>query len=234
MKINFRKSGAYMVLESLQTTGNLLLDPFRLLITSFLRILPGILLALLVLVLGYFVAYFIGYLVKYGVEKAIGKQLREAHLSRAVGHTNWSSLIGELIKWFVFIIFLNVAVSLLQVETLSNLLNSFVRWLPNVLFAVIIFFAGVALAHYVDIKITEHTRMKGMRAITGIIKGVIIFLVVLVGLDQIGINVQVLQHAFLILVAAVGLGFALAAGIGLGLGLKDEAHDVVKKFKKSL
>ena len=223
-----------MVLESLKTTGNLLLDPFRILITSFLNILPGIVLALLVLVLGYIVAYFIGYLVKHGVEKAVGRQLREAHLSRVMGHTNWASLIGELVKWFVFIIFLNVAVSLLQVQTLSNLLDSFVRWLPNVLFAIIIFFAGIALAHYVDIRITEHTKMKGMRTVTGIIKGVIIFLVVLVALDQIGVNVSVLQHAFLILVGALGLGFALAIGIGLGLGLKDEAHDVVKRFKKNL
>ena len=223
-----------MALESLTTTGQLVLDPFKVLLYTLLSILPGIILAILVLILGYVVAYLIGHLVKWGTEKAVGRQLREAHLSRVVGHTNWASLVGELVKWFVFIIFLNVAVDILQIDTLSMLLQSFVRWLPNVLFAIIIFFAGVALAHYVDLKITEHTKMRGMKVVTGVIKGVIVFLVVLVALNQIGINVSVLQNAFLILIGALGLGLALALGIGLGLGLREEAHDIVQKFKKSL
>ncbi len=223
-----------MVVESLRLTGNLLLDPFRVLFYALVSILPGIILALLVLILGYVVAYFLGYIVRWLVEKAVGKQLREAHLSKAVGHTNWSSLIGELVKWFVFVIFLNVSVSILRIDTLSSLLGSFVRWLPNLLFAVIIFFAGIALAHYVDLQITSHTKMKGMRVITGIVKGVIVFLALLVGLNQIGIDVSILENSFLILVGALGLGVALALGIGLGLGLKGEATDIVKRFKKNL
>ena len=223
-----------MALAALSATGNLLLEPFKVLWNGLRYILPALILAIIVLILGYIVAYLIGHGLKYLLEKAVGRQLKEAHLTRAVGHTNWPSLVGELVKWFIFIVFLNVAVSILQINTLTRLLESFVAWLPNVLFAIIIFFAGIALAHYIDIKITEHTKMKGMRAITGVIKAVIVFLVVLVALDQIGINVSVLEHAFLILVAALGLGAALALGIVLGFGMKDEAHDIVKRFKKNL
>ena len=129
-----------MALAALSTTGNLLLQPFKTLLMQLLDIIPGLVLAILVLILGYIVAYFIGYALKYVVEKAVGAQLREAHLSRAVGHTNWSTLIGELVKWFVFIVFLNVAVNILNLGELSDLMHSFVMWLPNVLFAIIIFF----------------------------------------------------------------------------------------------
>ena len=223
-----------MALAALSTTGNLLLQPFKTLLMQLLDIIPGLVLAILVLILGYIVAYFIGYALKYVVEKAVGAQLREAHLSRAVGHTNWSTLIGELVKWFVFIVFLNVAVNILNLGELSDLMHSFVMWLPNVLFAIIIFFAGIALAHYVGIRITEHTKMKGMRLVSGFVKGVIVFLVVLVALNQIGVDVAALQHAFLILVAALGLGVALALGIGMGLGLRDDASDIVKRLKKNL
>ena len=65
-------------------------------------------------------------------------------------------------------------------------------------------------------------------------KVVILFLSVIIGLGQIGVKVGVLENAFLILVGTLGLGFALAMGIGLGLGLKDEAEDIVSKFKKNL
>ena len=223
-----------MAVEGLSLVAQLLLNPFRTLGYALLAILPGLILALLVLILGYIVAYFIGYLARWGIEKAVGKQLKEANLSRVVGHTNWSSLVGELVKWFIFIIFLNVAVDLLQLNMLSSLLESFVRWLPNVLFAIMIFFGGIALAHHVDIKISEHTKMKGMKEVRGVIKTVIVFLVVLVALNQIGVNVSLLQNTFLILVGALGLGIALALGIGLGLGLREEAEDIVKTFKKNL
>ncbi len=223
-----------MVLTAIGQTGNLILDPLYRLWFDFIAILPSVILALLVAILGYAVAYFIGYLVRHGMDKLVGKQFREASLNKEIGHTNVPSLFGELIKWFVFIIFLEVAVDILNLNTFSSLLQTFVRWLPNVLFAIIVFFTGVALAHYIDIKIREHTRMRGMLMMSGILKTVILFLVVLIGLKQIGVNVDVLQNSFLILVAAIGLGVALALGIGLGLGLKDEAEGIVKRLKKNI
>ena len=223
-----------MGLESLSATGGLLLDPFRILWINLITILPSIILAVLILILGYAVAYIFGHLTSKGLEKLVGKSLKEAHLMRAVGHTNWPALVGELLKWFVFIIFLNVAVGVLQLSTLSSLLDSFVRWLPNVLFAIIIFFAGISLVHYIDMKIKEHTKMKGMRAVAGVVKGVLVFLVVLIALNQIGVDVDVLQNAFLIIVAALGLGLALALGIGLGLGLREHAEEIVDKMRKNI
>ena len=128
---------------------------------------------------------------------------------------------------------MQVAVDVLNLNTLSNLLNDFVRWLPNVLFAIIIFFAGIALAHYIGIKIREHTKMRGMLIAAGIVKVVILYLVLVIALHQIGIDVDILENAFLILLGALGLGFALAMGIGLGLGLRDHADEFVEKLRKN-
>lgn len=223
-----------MGLDNLSATGNLILDPFVTLFYSFLSVLPSIILALLLLVLGYAVAYLIGWATRWVIDAAIGKQLKQAKLSKAVGQTNWSSLIGELVKWFVFIIFLTVAAEILNLAKLSELLQSFVQWLPNVLFAIIIFFAGLSLVHYLDMKLKNYTRMKGMGLMRAVIKTVLIFLIILIALGQIGVNVVVLQQAFLILIAALGLGFALALGIGLGLGLRSESEKWVKDFRKNL
>lgn len=222
-----------MALTALSETGSLILDPLYVLWYNFLAILPSVILALLILILGYCVAYLLGYVTRWILDKIISKPLRQAEVSKAIGHTNVASLIGELVKWFVFIIFLNVAVDILNLNVLSDLLTSFVRWLPNVLIAVIIFFAGVALAHYVDLKIKEHTRMRGMITLSGILKVVIVFLAVIIGLEQIGVDVGVLQSSFLIILGSIGLGLALALGIGLGLGLRNEAEDIVKRMRKN-
>jgi len=224
-----------LAVEGLVETGNLFLKPLYQLWLDFVSVFPSIVVAILLLILGYFVAFLIGHVVKWLLQKVgLDKYIKEAGLSKEVGHTNLPSLVGELVKWFVFVIFLQVAVSILNLSTLSDLLDTFVRWLPNVLFAVIVFFAGVALAHYIDLKIREHTKMRGMRVVSGILKVVVLFMVVVVGLEQVGVKTGFVQNAFLILLGALGLGFALAMGIGLGLGLRDEAEEIVAKFKKNL
>ncbi len=222
-------------MNALVTTGNLILDPLYRLWYSLVAIVPSIVLAILILILGYCVAYLIGYLIKLGLERlGLAKHVKKAKLSRSVGHTNIPALVGEVSKWFVFLVFLTEAVSVLNLGVLSTLLDSFVRWLPNLLFAVLIFFAGVGFVHYLDAKIKEHTRMKGMKFIAAVVKIIIFFLIIIIGLRQIGVDVGILQNSFLVLLGALGLGVALALGIGLGLGLKDEARGLVRQLKKHL
>ena len=224
-----------MAVEALTGTGNVILDLMYSLWNALVSVLPSIVVAILILILGYAVAYLIGYIVKWILDKVgLNRHIKEARLTKEVGHTNVPALVGEICKWFIFLLFLQVAVSILNLASLSAWLDTFVRWLPNLFVAIIIFFAGIALAHFVDLKIREHTAMKGMRTVSAILKVVIMILVVLVGLRQIGISVGLLENAFLILIGAIGLGFALAVGIGMGLGLRKEAEDLVKKFKKSL
>ncbi len=220
--------------EGLVATGNLFLQPLYQLWQDFISIFPAIVVALLLLVLGYFIGWVISHVIKWLLIKAgLDTVIKKAGLTKEVGHTHVPNLLGELVKWFVFVIFLQVAVDVLNLSTLSGLLDDFVRWLPHVLIAVIIFFAGVALAHYVDMKIREHTKMRGMLIASGAIKVVILYIVLVIGLERIGVNASILENAFLILLGALGLGFALAMGIGLGLGLRDHAEDFWNNVRKN-
>ena len=222
-----------MALEAVGATGNLILDPLYTLWISFIGILPGIIAAVLILILGYCVAFLIGHGIRAGLDKiGLNRQIQKAHLTRAVGHTDVPALVGEVVKWFIFIIFLQVAADVLNLGSLSGILNTFVMWLPNVLVAVVILFAGLALAHYVEIKMKEYSRMKGTAVAAGILKIVILFLVIVIGLKQIGIDVGVLENAFLLILGALALGVALALGIGLGLGLRKNAEVLVKDLRK--
>jgi len=224
-----------MVVDALVGTGNLFLNPLFTLWNSFVLVLPSIVLALLLLILGYFIAWVVGYVVRYLLDRAgLDRWMRRSGLVRQMGHTDVPVLLGEIVKWFVFIIFLQVAVDVLNLRALSQHLDAFVRWLPNLLIAVIIFFVGIALAHYVDVRMREMTKMKGMSFVSGLVKFVIMLTVLLIGLRQIGVNVGLLENFFLIIVASLGLGVALAVGLGFGLGLKKESEGIIKKYKKYL
>ncbi|MDD5650121.1 MAG: hypothetical protein PHF86_06865 [Candidatus Nanoarchaeia archaeon] len=211
----------------------MILNPLVTLWNSFVSMLPGLLAAIIVLIVGYFVAFLLGHGLKLLLEKlGLNKWIYQSVISKAIGHTNVSSFLGEILKWYIFIVFLQVAVDLLQLGTLSALLSTFVMWLPNVIAAVIIVFVGVALAHYIEMRIKSHTKMKGMNISALLAKVVIFFVVAIVALEQIGINVSILENTFLIIIAALGLGIAIAIGIGFGSGLKGSSQKFINNLKK--
>src|SRR3989338_5987307 len=125
------------MVDGLVSTGNLFLQPLYQLWQDFVSIFPSFVVAILLLVLGYFIGWAIGHAIKWLLVKAgLDELIRKSGLAKEVGHTHVPNLFGELVKWFVFIIFLQVAVDVLNINTLSNLLGDFVRWLPNILFAI--------------------------------------------------------------------------------------------------
>ncbi|MBI2671906.1 hypothetical protein HYX16_03150 [Candidatus Woesearchaeota archaeon] len=199
------------------------------------RVVPNLIGAVLVLVIGVFVASILGHALRVLLEKTnVDSAIRKAKLTKAFGHTNVPSLLGELLKWFVVVIFLQQAVSLVNLGSLSALLNAFVLWLPQLLIAIIVFLLGLSGAHFVEYKVMEHTKLRGMRVSAKVLKWIVVVVVALVSLRQIGVDVGVLENTFLVVVGALGVGVALALGISLGLGLKKEAENVIKEVKKNI
>jgi len=212
-----------------------ILTPLQQLWLQATQIVPSLVAAVIVLVIGVFVAAIFGHALRVLLDKTrLDSVLRKAQLTKAVGHTDVSALLGELLKWFIIIVFLQQAVSLVNLGALSTLLGRFALWLPQLLVAVIIMLVGLAGAHFVELKVVEHTRLKGMRFSARVIKWIIVVVVSLVALREIGVDVSVLENTFLIIIGAVAIGLSLALGIGLGLGLRKEAENIIKDVKKNL
>jgi len=221
------------VASFLTTTSEALTNPLVSLWISFVQLLPNLVAAIIILIVGYVVAYILGHAVKVLLWKlGLDKQVEKAKVSKAVGKLRLSSIFGEITKWYIFIIFLQSAVDIVNLGTLSLLLQEFVMWLPDVIAAILVIIFGLYLAHFLTIKVREHTDVKGGKTITGIFNGVIIFIVVTIALEQIGINVALLTNTFLILLAALALGSALAIGLSFGLGTQRSAPKALSKIKK--
>src|SRR3989338_586203 len=224
-----------MPIDSLTATGQLVLNPFVSLANSFVEILPGLIIAVLLTIVGWFVALALGKSVKYILEKAgIDKLMAGSAFTGSVGNTMLSGLFGEITKWFVFLVFLPQVLVNLRLGVLSDLLTSFVIWLPNLLAGAIIVIFGVALAHIVGMKIEEHTSMKGVKLLSRIVKISLIVIVTIVALDQIGIDVSLVKNLILIVVGTFAMGFAIAFGIGVSKGLQKDSDNVVKHLKEIL
>lgn len=212
-----------------------ILNPLQAIWLKLVEVLPGLIAAVLVLIVGSIVAVILGHALRVLLEKTkLDRFLRKTQLTKAVGHTDVPALLGELLKWYIIIIFLQAAASLVNLGTLSTLLNSLVMWLPQLLIAVIVMLIGLAAAHYVQLKVVAHTKLKGMRISGIVLKWVIIVIAALIALKQVGVEVGILENTFQLVVGALAVGVALALGIGLGLGLKKEAEGFLKEMKKNL
>lgn len=224
-----------MAIDAVTATGSLIINPLLSLWIGFVNVLPGIVAAIIILLIGYFVALGIGHLVKIVLEKAgLDNYMQKAKLSKSVGHLRLSHIFGEIIKWYIFVIFLQAGVDLLNLGTLSAVLNEFVLWVPNVIVAAIIVIFGVAFSHFLGMKIEEHSEMSGVKFFSKLVKIVVLFIVIVIGLQQIGVDASILENTFLILVGALAIGIAVALGIGLGGALKGESKNIVDDLKKLL
>ncbi|MBT4783201.1 hypothetical protein HOH10_01345 [Candidatus Woesearchaeota archaeon] len=215
-------------------TTTSIINPLSAVWYSLVEQLPGLVAAIIVLVVGGFVAVILGHALKVVLEKLnVDSYVKKARLSKTIGHTHVPAVAGEIFKWYIIILFLQQAVSLVNLGTLSVLLGQFVDWLPNVIVAIIVLLFGIAAANYIYYKTWEHSKQKGVRASAGILKAVILFMVIIMALEQIGVNVGILEHTFLLIIGALAIGVALALGIGLGLGLRKESENLIKGIRKN-
>ena len=216
-----------------EKSSSAIINPLSAIWYSIVDQLPGIVGAVVVRIIGCFVAVILGHALRVVLEKLrVDDYVRKAHLTRAIGHTHVPAVAGELFKWYIIILFLQQAVVLINLGTLSTLLDRFVNWLPHVIIAVVVLLFGNAVANYVKMKTEEHTKQRGIRICGSILKAVIVIMVLILALKQIGVDVSILENTFLLIIGSLAIGLALALGISLGLGLRKESENLVKEIKK--
>lgn len=219
-------------LDYLSETGEAIADPLVTLWNKLVEVVPGLVAAIVIIIVGYFVAAAIGWVVKKAIVKTkLDDKLEESGRADAIGNVELSTLIGQILKWYVFVIFLVPAASVLEFGELSSLLTKFALYLPSVIAGVVIVLFGLIFADFVADKI-DAMKTKWSKTVGLVARIILIFFFLNIALKQIGIDVAIAENTFLILIGGIALALSLAVGIGFGLGLKDEAKSIIKKWKK--
>jgi len=212
-------------------TGQAILNPLVNIWHSFVELLPGLIGALVVLLVGYLVGWIIGFVVKKVLHKAKVDKLfiEKKKLSSLLGKFQLSEVLGLIVKWYVFVLFLTPAASLIKLTTLSEFLVKLSLWIPNLIAAILVAIFGMAAAEYVQLKI-ELIKAKSSALVGNIAKILIIVFTAIIALKQIGLNLSLAENSVLIVLA----GVMLALAIGFGLALKDELKPFIKDVKKRI
>lgn len=215
--------------------GASVVGPLTSIYEGFIKVLPGLIGALVVLIVGYIIAAIVGS-VLYKVLKKVNLDkwmIEKTHIKKIAGDFKLSEFVSVVTKWYVFILFLPPAAGLIKLDTLANLLNTVALWVPQIILAIVVALIGFLVAEYVGQMIID-TKTKGAHFLSDIAKFVILVVFALVVLEQIGIKITLVQNAVLVILAGVVLAFAIGLGLAFGLGGRDEAKKAIAQLKKKL
>jgi len=143
---------------------------------------------------------------------------------------------GLVVYWLVVIIFSIATLNILGLAAVSQVLTSFLAYIPRVISAVIIFAAGFLLANFVSSVVkggVAQIDREVSRIAAKFTRYLLVGIAILVAINELGIAQSFINTLLIGFVATLALGF----GLSFGLGGKDLVakllEDWYKRFKKA-
>jgi hypothetical protein len=202
-------------------------------LVKFVNYLPNMLAALIVVLIGAIVAWAVKTVIvqglgfiklkKYTDAVGLGKIFTEK--------VEFATLLGDIAKWTVIIVFLIPALDILKIAQIDTVLQSILAYVPSVVVAVVFIMFGAVIADLVA-RIVRSTATtigtKNADLLSDLAKWAIIVFVILGALQQLNILPQLISTLTIGVVAF----FVIAGGVAFGLGGRDAAAGLLVNISK--
>lgn len=161
------------------------------------------------------------------------KTLKRLKLSANLAGMPIDTLVPEVVKWYIVIVFLSQALTTLNLSDVNVVVNQVRDFIPLI--------AKVGLTIYIGILIGEYLREEIQKSgvpqgnIAGLlVYGAAIYLAAAMGLAELyPQGMMVLNIVLAVTLSAIGFGIALGVGLAVGLGTKDIVAKFAKQYVKS-
>lgn len=145
----------------------------------------------------------------------------------------WVNLVSELVRWTIVILFLVPAVEAWGLTRVTDLLNQFLFYVPNVFVAVVIGFIGLVVARLVSEVVRNASKGLGgtsSNLLATTARYALFFFTALVVLNQLGVAADLVRILFTGIVAMI----AIAGGVAFGLGGQETAKKLLGELQKKV
>src|SRR5215216_6520593 len=140
--------------------------------------------------------------------------------------TDASGFLANIVKWFVRLIVLVVAFDALGLPAVSNVLQQFLLWIPNLVVAVVVLVIAGLAANALSNLVRGATAQAGFDnpdLLATIARVAVWAFGIVVAVNQIGIAQELVNTLFMGFIGAL----ALAAGLAFGLGGRETAAQIL-------
>jgi len=143
--------------------------------------------------------------------------------------TDASGLLANIAKWFVRLIVLVVAFDALGLPAVSQVLQQFLLWIPNLVVAVVVLVIAGLAANALGNLVRGSTAQAGLGnpdLLATIARVAVWGFGIVIAVNQIGIAQTLVNTLFMGFIGAL----ALAAGLAFGLGGRETAAQIVQNW----
>ncbi len=206
-------------------------------LNSFMSFLPALVGAIIVLIIGWIISGFLAKLIvkalnMIGFERAVQNSGISDFIRRSGTKWTISQMIGEMIKWFIRLIFIQAAANILRMPQLTTIINSIVLFIPNLVVALVIVVIGSLIAKFLSGAVRASVSEMGVGSpnlLATLTQYAVVGFAVIAAANQIGVAAVVVNTLFIGFVAAI----ALAVGLALGLGGREVGAQITQSLYES-
>lgn len=197
---------------------------------------PRLVVALLLLLVGHWVAKLIRRLLTTGLEKVGAGRLTEAagieNTLRQAG-TNGVALIGQVAYFLIFVIFVQIAAEVLQIDELTSMLNRLIAYLPLVAVALLVLFVAAAIANWAANVVRPFADSRNMSWVSSAVRVGVLVVGILAAFDTLDFAPSVTSKIENTLLQYLPLAILAAGTIAFGVGGINTAREWWRKLSPS-
>lgn len=210
---------------------NSISEPIVNMLNQVLNMIPNIFVAIILILVGIVIAKFVGDLLisllnGTGINRFSTYLNTDKTKSPSIDIAN---VIGKLVQAIIIIFFTVEAMNVLQLQVLNGIGEAVIAYLPLLISSLIILglglIGGSLLGNYV--KQASNNRFLG-----AIVKYVVIIIAVFMTLDQLNFATNIVNLAFLFIIAGLAVAFAISFGMGGREFAKRQLEKLETKMEK--
>lgn len=204
---------------------------------NFISFLPALIGALIILIVGWLLSGVLANLIERAL-KAVGLENAVEHsgigdfVRRSGTKLTVSGVIAALVKYFIFLIFVQAAANVLGIPQLTEIINRIILFIPNVIVAMAIIVVGSLIARFLSGLVRSSVSGLGVgnpNLLATLTQYIVLGFAIIAAIDQLGIAANLINTLVYGLIGSV----ALALGLAFGLGGRDVAALITQKWYES-
>ena len=208
--------------ETVNTWSRVFVNSFQQAFSQIIALAPRVLAMAVVLVGGYLAARLLGRLTaalsdRIGLPTAAERGGLVDSMKRVGITRNVSTILGQIVFWFLMCVFLMAAFNILELQALSDAMQSVVAYIPKLLVATVVVVIGLLIANFLRGVIATSADRVGISYAERLATGcyyVLALMTFIAAFGQLEIKFALLEQMILIAFGSLAVGVGLAVGLG--------------------
>jgi len=221
-------------MKELPSLTEILISTITNLINQFVDFVPRFIFACFILLIGYLVAKGLSIITKKVLERVgfdkIGDKLNEISIVKQLQtEIKLSQIVSKVLYYFIMLGFITDAARTLGVGAITGLVEKLVNFVPQLIVAAIMLQIGVLVSEAIKnavVSICKSFNVPSAKLIGTIVFTFFLAVTIISSLGQAGINTELLESSFNLLIGGIILAFA----VGYGFASRDILANILSSF----